>query len=681
MSHSLHLGDCLDLMKEIPDNSVDSVVCDPPYGLSFMGKAWDYDVPKVDIWKECLRVLKPGGHLLAFAGTRTQHRMAVNIEDAGFEIRDMIAWVYGCYSEDTECLTKEGWKHYTQLSKNDLIMQWDSNTDEFSWTNPLEIFVYDAPKSMVRFSNRHTDQLLTENHRVYLKHKTNSRYKYGNFDVVEAGSVKKSWLKVFPLASKLEGGVYVNNAYMIGWWMTDAWLHGDGKACMFSQSKPEKLQKLVNALSSSDCKFSEYIKKAKKETHQDEHTFYVIGNLSEYLISNFKDRSIGYDVLGWDYQSRFNLLEGLLDGDGSRDEKRHSETFWSNKTERLDVVSALCTSLGIRNHIDYEKGCVYLNRTKQTTELQAKHVVEKVKYTGSKVWCLKTETGAFVVRRCGKPFISGNSGFPKSLDISKAIDKVAGGRKVTIDPPATPEAQQWQGWGTALKPALEPVTVARKPLVSTVTENVLQWGTGGLNIDGCRIEYDKDDHVMKYKGYSDGSYKSEYEGGTSYKHGTQVQINPSGRWPANLIHDGSDEVVELFPQTGPSKGGAAFVGARGGNTYQNKGGGTEKRDPGFGDSGSAARFFYCAKTSKKERGEGNNHPTVKPIALMAYLCRLVTPPNGTVLDPFMGSGSTGLAASQENFNFIGIEMDEHYFNIARRRIESANPLSAFMSED
>ena len=339
---TLHHGDCLQVLRSLPDCSVDSIVTDPPYGLSFMGKRWDYDVPSVDVWVECLRVLKPGGHLLAFAGTRTQHRMAVRIEDAGFEIRDMIAWVYG-------------------------------------------------------------------------------------------------------------------------------------------------------------------------------------------------------------------------------------------------------------------------------------------------------------------------SGFPKSLDVSKAIDKAAGaerevvGQRTTgigtgngstpimgdgnrdITAPSTDAAKQWQGWGTALKPALEPITVARKPLIGTVAENVLQHGTGAINVDGGRVE--------------------------------------GGRWPANFIHDGSEEATDLL--------------------------------------GASARFFYCAKASKADRDEGceklqersagecvdrvegsagmespragagrtsgsrNHHPTVKPTDLMRYLCRLVTPPSGIVLDPFMGSGSTGKAAMLEGFAFVGIEREAEYIDIAKARIQSA----------
>lgn len=297
--YNIHLGNCLEVLKGIPDNSVDSIVTDPPYGLSFMGKKWDYDVPEQAIWEECLRVLKPGGHMLAFAGTRTQHRMAVRIEDAGFEIRDMIAWVYG-------------------------------------------------------------------------------------------------------------------------------------------------------------------------------------------------------------------------------------------------------------------------------------------------------------------------SGFPKSMDVSKAIDKMD----------AADAARQWEGWGTALKPALEPITVARKPFKGTVASNVLEWGAGAINIDGCRVATNEilgrpqAEQIffsgLKNNGYNDNSDKR------------------GGRWPANLIHDGSDEPTEFL--------------------------------------GAAARFFYCAKASKKDRGEGNNHPTVKPTDLMAYLCRLVTQPDGVVLDPFMGSGSTGKAAVREGFNFIGIEMDSEYLSIAEARI-------------
>jgi site-specific DNA-methyltransferase (adenine-specific) len=363
---------------------VDAVVTDPPYGLAFMGKRWDYDVPSVEIWAECLRVLKPGGHLLAFAGTRTQHRMAVRIEDAGFEIRDMIAWVYG-----------SGFPKSLDVSK-----------------------AIDRMAGVDR----------------------------------EAGPVD-----------------------------------------------PARAARLVN-------------QQGSYETEQ-----------------------------GWS----------------------------------------------------------------------------------------------------------------------------AGGRRVTIDPPATPEAQQWAGWGTALKPALEPITMARKPLEGIVAANLLAHGTGGINVDGCRVGIDGGTvKGSKPQGDGKGIYGTGLHGACKI-----VQLN-AGRWPANLIHDGSDEVVGLFPQNvtgqvGMSKtqGGHRFIE---GDTDT-----VQKFSYGNSDTGSAARFFYTAKASRDDRSDGNTHPTVKPTDLMRYLCRLVTPPGGVVLDPFMGSGSTGKAAMLEGFDFIGIEREAAYHAIAESRIGRA----------
>jgi site-specific DNA-methyltransferase (adenine-specific) len=367
-------GDCIETMRQMPENSVDSIVTDPPYELGFMGKSWDASgiAFNVEVWQEALRVLKPGGHLLAFSGSRTYHRMAVAIEDAGFEIRDQIMWVYG-------------------------------------------------------------------------------------------------------------------------------------------------------------------------------------------------------------------------------------------------------------------------------------------------------------------------SGFPKSLDVSKAIEK---NYEKEI-------ATQWQGWGTALKPAHEPIVVARKPLIGTVAENVLTFGTGGLNIDGGRVGSEggtrKEPSTEKSTTTSVGGYLNQ-------KAGTPID---AGRWPANFIHDGSDEVLELFPN---SKGGA-FPAKRGQavNTSFASGQETEGGFRAMGDDGSAARFFYCAKANKRDRNEGldgfeakrehdgrqegkpggsnprnrtndakvNHHPTVKPTDLMRYLCRLVTQPNGLVLDPFMGSGSTGKACVYEGFSFIGIDQSAEYVEIANARIQFA----------
>jgi site-specific DNA-methyltransferase (adenine-specific) len=276
------------------------------------------------------------------------------------------------------------------------------------------------------------------------------------------------------------------------------------------------------------------------------------------------------------------------------------------------------------------------------------------------------------------------SGFPKSLNISKAIDKAAGvefaakpaegvgfmnsegkgGYNVTQNQltrkgKSTEEAKQWDGWGTALKPACEFFTLARKPLSEkTVAANVLKWGTGGINIDGCRVGTDT------IKTCGGDKFPAVYG-----KYKTAEESTHQGRFPANLIHDGSQQVLELFPET---------------------------------NKGFAARFFYCPKASKKDRDEGlegfeekrtggmqatadgsmltgsgneritkrkNTHPTVKPTALMQYLCRLITPKGGVVLDPYMGSGSTGKAAVKEGFSFVGCELDEEYYKIAQARIQ------------
>lgn len=376
--YNITLGNCLDVMRTMESNSIDSIVTDPPYGINFMGKKWDYDVPSVSIWEEALRVLKPGGHMLAFAGTKTQHRMAVNIEDAGFEVRDMMAWVYGS----------------------------------------------GFPKS--------------------------------------------------------------------------------------------------------------------------------------HNISKAIDKAAG--------------------------------------AEREAVG------------------------------------------------------------------VAGKSGSKRN---SMAGDFTGGEYMQTLS--STNEAKEWDGWGTALKPALEPITVARKPLdESTVAGNILKYGTGGLNIDGCRVGRQSGEKASGWSQSGSKAGDNTSMSGPNYARDPKPD-NQDGRFPANLMHDGSEDVVALFPLTAKSSGRPRNNGAF---KSQSKGADAPHVTHGHEDEGgSAARFFYCAKASKKERGEGNDHPTVKPLDLMRYLCRLITPPGGIVLDPFMGSGSTGKAAVLEGFRFIGIDFDEDYCEIARQRIE------------
>ena len=289
------------------------------------------------------------------------------------------------------------------------------------------------------------------------------------------------------------------------------------------------------------------------------------------------------------------------------------------------------------------------------------------------------------------------SGFPKSLNVSKAIDKVLGAEReiigtrkykksgqagymsddenqsggeykaeYSITLPATPEAEQWDGWGTALKPANEPICLARKPLSEkTVAANVLKWGTGGINVDGCRIGTDEKLGRMNSK-------PSLF----IHKNTTPYVDNSRGlgRFPANILLDEAAAAM-LDAQSGKSRsvkrnptGKLQFPGTN----SMTKSSTIDSTIRGHSDSGGASRFFYVAKASTKERGAGNNHPTVKPIRLMRYLCRLITPPGGTVLDPFAGSGTTLIAAQREGFNAIGIEMMPEYCEIIRSRLEAAS---------
>ena len=317
------------------------------------------------------------------------------------------------------------------------------------------------------------------------------------------------------------------------------------------------------------------------------------------------------------------------------------------------------------------------------------------------------------------------SGFPKSLDIGKGVDKKQGNERVTVGERTrnvkpfdddngwnsnnttgnhiyTKGNTEWEGWGTALKPAHEPIVMARKPLEGTVVDNVLEHGVGGINIDGCRIESGKDYHDLEVT--QGGKTRFTQDGAN---HNRKEKFKPDeGRFPANVMHDGSDVVNDIFPN---SKGSSGNGNAKVGET--SKGAIPLRRGeaPLYNDEGSASRYFYCPKTAKSERNQGlvefddkqyshdgrkksienpyqrnksiskNSHPTVKPVELMKYLCRLVTPKGGTVLDPFMGSGSTGMAAKDEGFDFIGIEREKEYFEISEQRIKTTAPLSEFFA--
>ena len=566
--YKIHKGNSLEVLKTLGENSIDSIVCDPPYELGFMNKKWDSSgiAYNVELWKECLRVLKPGGHLLAFSGSRTYHRMAVAIEDAGFEIRDQIMWVYGCLSEDTDIVTPNGITSYKEVRIGDLVLCYDKDSGEYSYLPIEEIYEYDIKDTAYRITSDFTDQIVSRNHCCI---------------------VERNGIEVFVFAE--------------------------------------------------ECSEKEIVPFIEMEN-----------------------------------------------------------------TSITDIQHS--TTLATITPFEYE----------------------------GKVWCVKVPTGSFVAVRNGKAFSTGNSGFPKSFNIGKALDKVQGNQREIIGKTRigktslgdgsgqdtsenmkkvkqsgvlniTKGNSKWEGWGTALKPAHEPICLARKPFDTTVAENVLLHGTGAINIDGCRVEIsENDDPRLGGKGEwkTDKAAKDVYSGGYA---GDNIASSPLGRFPANFIHDGSDEIVSLFPDSkGMSGGGIRKKESDIMPSIQVKGE-SDNEHLHRNDEGSAARFFYCAKASKRDRDEGldefeeqvnpklcdtgyespmrmdgkpcakyrNHHPTVKPTTLMQYLCRLITPPNGIVLDPFMGSGSTGKAAMYEGFRFIGIDLDSEYCQIAEARIQFA----------
>jgi DNA modification methylase len=748
----LHHGDCLDVLRTMPDASVDAIVTDPPYGLRFMGKKWDYDVPSVEIWAECLRVLKPGGHLLAFAGTRTQHRMAARIEDAGFEIRDLIAWVYGCLSEDSEVLTENGWMHY-HTAKNERILAYDVETDVYQWEKPIRWSEYRVEQDTAyRVVSDHTDQIVSRGHRCLVE-------RDGVLAFVPADEL--AGVEIMPTLPDGFCGVPQGRGAVLQPAVQRA-LPGSGLGEARAQGALGLDRRQQGKLRAENDGAEQSGVEGRG------HVFQPQGSVC-YAADNL--RPVPGGVQGHGTEGRVRDASPT-EGGGSHRARAYPDGVRAPHQPRRDgqpagKPDALCDQRGAQ---------AVRARPSYSTTLAT---VSAIRYSGL-IWCPTVSTGAFVARRNGKVFVTGNSGFPKSLDVSKAIDKTNGeigrlhkftawmrttglsarqindatgtcmgshyltdktqpaiptcelwaklrplcgdvpawvdglvdrieaerevvgskpsslggtvaaglrnaefiaehrGKVFDVTAPATPEARQWQGWGTALKPALEPITVARKPLEGTVAANVLQWGTGGINVDGCRVIYDRNADDTRRKPVPSTGWCIN-----SPTSGSMDDSALQGRWPANLLHDGSDEVVGLFPETKPSRSQDGPRGTRpagfgnvGHVSGSNRPNGTQHDDAG----GSAARFFYTAKADATDRndglspGERNAHPTVKPVDLMCYLCRLVTPPGGIVLDPFMGSGSTGKACVTEGFSFIGIERDADSFATAQARVVSPMPL-------
>lgn len=721
---TLYHGDCLDVLRELPDASVDAVCTDPPYALEFMGSTWDgWSTPAAfQEWctqwaTECLRVLKPGGHMLAFGGSRTWHRLASAVEDAGFEIRDSIAWLYGCHDDQTEVLTRRGWVNGLDLAADDDVAQW-SIDGTVELVRPTARQRYDYDGDLIAFRNADVDQLVTPNHRVYRQVSERRQIAgkraaaWSDWQVDQAADINR-WQPMRLPAAGIHDGPGVGGtdyAALIGWVWAEGSFDPSGTGVRVYQSSTnaplvDEIAALFDRLGAH--KRYDYVREWKGRPYTAT-TWFITGDLARRVRADLPGKSPTYELL-WRMTSdeKRALWDAAMKGDGSKAQR----AFWQKSRVDLEWAQALLASIGCRGKIaDDPRGVIHWT-DRPTVELQARHLAaaEPVPYLGE-VWCVTVPSGAFIVRRSGRVSVSGNSGFPKSLDVSKAIDKdaghwrgragevesgngsVSGGNYARTDKgaPVTPAAEQWQGWGTALKPAFEPIVVGRKPLAGTVAANVLAHGTGALNIDGCRVDVSDGDplRAATYVGSNPGTAGHTMGDGWANQGESVPMWGGKGRWPANVLLDDS-QAAELDRQSGESKSPpvGSVANTKGGNTI-----GTfahEGRAPspnGHGDTGGASRFFptfrYEAKApaSERPRVDGVAHPTVKPLTLMSWLVRLVTPPGGTVLEPFAGSGTTAEACVLEGVQCIAIEREAEYLPLITARLSKPLQLGLDLGE-
>lgn len=751
---TLHLGDCLEVMAELPENSVDTILTDPPYGLTFMGKDWDRGVPGVAFWEQALRVAKPGATLLAMGGTRTFHRLVCAIEDAGWIVRDSIAWLYGCLSEDTEILTINGWEHYHKDIELYPVLCYNIDKESFEFCKPERSFIYENKHTAYRIQSDYTDQIVSRNHRCIVERGGRKVFAYAEtLEQQESVPILESLHNLPETIPNIYEGTSVTKQDLLermrfqeyqqkqeGESNPSGTMRGEGVnnlPCMWE--RPLEVPKDVEE--GGNTHLQQTVQRGFEGGGMEETRPQREGELDEGGGAKVSRAYDGGEQPSLEGRGDVLQKEGQLYGgevctmpravptDG--EERRLYYGTSADRGATLgENVEADRSSTSYRSRSDQQRSCESYAVSEQQCSQEVRSdgatrttlaTVNPIEYKGN-VWCVQVPTGAFVARRNGHIFITGNSGFPKSYDISKGIDKQAGAERNQVpasgglhknrnlnddgwskigsdlplmdsNVPATPAAQLWHGWGTALKPAMELICVAMKPIDGTYVNNALTWGVAGLWIDGGRVGSETITQHGRSETYSQSMSGKNYaqESGTN---------EHQGRFPANVIHDGSDEVKELFPQT-TSGNIKPYISKDDGmfGMMKNK----EHYNSHNGDSGSAARFFYCAKASRSERNAGlegmeesvthsaygdyagtpehatnigkpraNHHPTVKPLALMRYLARLTkTPTGGVVLDPFMGSGTTGLAALQTGRKFIGIEIDPDYFAIAERRIKEA----------
>lgn len=699
---ALYCGDNRIIMPELETESVDSIVTDPPYELGFMGKGWDrsgiaYDV---NVWRECLRVLKPGGHLLAFGGSRTYHRLACAIEDAGFEIRDQIQWIYG-----------SGFPKSLDVSKAIDKMRNDGTDFVLRCT----VWIADRCDALGLTRGDLDRATGTSDMGGWWASRLAHRCVIPTLE---------QWRKLEPLLG--EPPDWMKPALLPAFRPGDNWFqreqigfHEAPAKSIYSQTaKPMSPDVPISLAATDEAKQWEGWGTALKPAHEPivlarkplrTSAVYVVSNVEAELFRR------GVKEIRWKKENASGVERCVNRQNSSSTRPQPAGGTFADLADELETLPAAprtangsdptmqigdpktpstCGPTSSKGANNYE------TRSLQPTAESANAVTNPSEPFSRLI--ISTEAGPHIESQSTEKSTN-NSNETDSLTAIESFAGIATGLTGLWE---TVHIKQDQNGFFMWPNGLPEIVPSKTP---TVAENVLQHGTGGLNIDGCRIEARNGDDYGRSAANAQGTIHA-HDGfeGKSFKIAERdaEYASPLGRWPSNLIHDGSDEVLAGFPETA--------VGALSGSQNDTR---TDGKRNGWGlggwdgptvykaNSGSAARFFYCAKADKADRTEGleampervtsvgdertsgqmnqrlhglenrktltstNHHPTVKPTDLMRYLCRLITPPKGLVLDPFCGSGSTGKAARAEGFRFIGIEINEEYCALAAARCE------------
>lgn len=776
-------GNSLELLKEIRSDSVDCMVTDPPYGISFMNKDWDKAVPDVAIWKECLRIMKPGAFAFVMCSPRSdvQAEMVIKLKEVGFEVNfSPIYWTYACLSSDTEVLSLEyGWIEWEQIRKSKThkyihILTYDNESNSYKWEIPSRWNEYQIKDTCYRIKSDSTDQLVSRGHRVYFEREGKLLWDYAerlfsnqtiqvpildevpdvqqyNIPAIQTkrynrmfkGLPKKTniykqqremgyigdkknkenlpmlWKGVLHLSSLVKEGRELRNVLFYK-------LQTESEYTQISSDMAENTPiKMVSRKDRSVEEENNWIRKPILERWSNvfQNTWKLhrseIYSMPEGISVNGKE---GWVCNGTSDISSSTDWETFIEIGGSSSYRSRSKQQFSGES---DVVFIQPRAQEIRAP----------SRPYKTTLA----TISKEYYEG-KIFCPTVSTGIFVAKRNGKIFLTGNSGFPKAMNVSKAVDRKLGvepkvigiakgmakqnpefngtaqGRKENyLKPeyektiPTSEEAKKLDGSyaGFQPKPAVEVIIVVMKPLSEkTYVEQALKNGKGITWLDDGRIPYqsESDKEIANslgdsFSGKSFDTGRYHFNVGNSFVR-SEFEINYKGRFPANLLVQDNALDNGIISKSG-GVGGQSIHGRGEGYGFRPMGDASPELPS---DEGSLSRYFsidawysknieelpdyvqrifpflYVPKATSGERNEDlesaekykakNIHPTVKPLKLMTYLITIGSRPDDTILDPFMGSGTTGVASKILHRDFIGFEIEGKYFEIAKQRIEN-----------